>query len=155
MDRQTHRYAWLNTIFIQIEDKELMGKVWFKAQDLDCEIITGEKNSPDVWAIPFFVGIVDRTLVDPNIWEEYLDYRLDVKDKTILIVTDVENGVDTKKTKYIFYTQSHEDILSTISKEKKRLNRIEFIYYNRVYNWLGRNVPLIKQRLRGYFNLTL
>ncbi len=151
---KSHRYSWLNTIFLKVEDFDLIEKVSEKAQGLDCDLEIGKNDSYDVMAVPFFVGIVDRTLIDPDVWEEYLDFRLDVKDKSILIVVDIENGIDSQKTKNLFYTDSNEEILSIIYKEKKRLNRIEFIYYNHVYNWLGSNVPLIKQRLRGYFNRT-
>ena len=133
-----------------VEDEGLIAKVAEKAQELDCDLEFGQNDSYDVMAVPFFVGIVDRALIDKYVWEEYLDFREDVKDKTILIITDVENGFDTKTTNNIFYTQSHQEILSIISKEKKRLNRIELVYYNGVFNWLGSVLPLIKQRLHGY-----
>lgn len=131
-----HRYSWLNTIFIQIDDFDLIRKIGDLAQELDCELEIGRQDFPDLMAIPFFFGIVDRKLVGSKMWEECLEFRLEYGGHKPLIVFDTENGVDAAKTRNIIYTNSPTEILSIITKRKKWLNKIEFIYYNRIYKWL-------------------
>ena len=132
---KSHRYSWLNTVFIQVADYGLVAKIGEKAQELNCDLEIGRKDFPDLMAVPFFIGIVDRSLVGSKMWEETLDFRKEYGGHKPLIVVDIENGGDTVKTKNVVYTDSHDQILDIIINKKKWLNRIEFIYYNRVYNW--------------------
>ena len=132
---KSHRYSWLNTVFIQVADYDLVAKIGEKVQELNCDLEIGRKGFPDLMAVPFFIGIVDRRLVGSKMWEETLDFRKEYGGHKHLIIVDIENGVDTVKTKNVVYTDSHDQILDIITNKKKWLNRIEFIYYNRVYNW--------------------
>ena len=132
---KSHRYSWLNTVFIQVADYDLVAKIGEKVQELNCDLEIGRKDFPDLMAVPFFIGIVDRRLVGSKMWEETLDFRKEYGGHKPLIVVDIENGGDTVKTKNVVYTDSHDQILDIITNKKKWLNRIEFIYYNRVYNW--------------------
>jgi hypothetical protein len=132
---KSHRYSWLNTVFIQVADYDLVAKIGEKVQELNCDLEIGRKDFPDLMAVPFFIGIVDRRLVGSKMWEETLGFRKEYGGHKPLIVVDIENGVDTIKTKNVVYTDSHDQILNIITNKKTWLNRIEFIYYNRVYKW--------------------
>ncbi len=133
---KSHRYSWLNTIFIQVDDFDLIRKITDLAQELDCDLEIGREDFPDLMAVPFFIGIVDRRVVGPTMWEEVLGFRSEFGGNKPLIVVDIENGVDAVKTKNVVYTDSHHQILDIIINKKKWLNRVEFIYYNRVYKWV-------------------
>ncbi len=132
---KSHRYSWLNTIFIQLDDHDLIRKITDIAQELNCDLEIGREDFPDLMAVPFFIGIVDRRVVGATMWEEVLGFRSEFGGNKPLIVVDTENGVDTTKTKKVTYTNSPNEILAIIAKRKKWLNKIEFIYYNSLYKW--------------------
>ena len=137
IDGKAHRYSWLNTLFIQLDDFDLIMKIGDLAQELDCELEIGREDYPDLIAVSFFMGVVDRRLVGSKMWEECLDFRSEFGGNKPLIVVDTENGLDAVKTRNIIYAKSHTEILSIITKRKNWLNRIEFIYYNSIYQWLS------------------
>ncbi len=134
---RSHRYSWLNTVFIQVADYDLVAKIGEKVQELNCDLEIGRKDFPDLMAVPFFIGIVDRRLVGSKMWEETLDFRKEYGGHKPLIVVDIENGVDAATTRNIVYTNSPSEVLSIITKRKSWLNKIEFIYYSSFYRWLS------------------
>jgi hypothetical protein len=62
------------TIFTVFENQELKTELECWAGDHGCQITVGE-SIPDIIALPYFVSLIDRTLLDTEAWNLYLEYR--------------------------------------------------------------------------------
>ena len=120
---------WLESIFIQIDDPQLSTTLLSSVQEISCSLIDGD--GLDILAIPFFVSVVDRTIVGRNEWNDYLNYRIEFGDKTPCIVIDNIGQPDTIRHKNIHYANEQSSIITIIHKEKRRLSRFEFYYSNK------------------------
>jgi hypothetical protein len=81
-------FFWKTTIFCQVEDSHLMSEIGLTAHRLGCDIWHGEPVSSDLIAVPYFVAIVDRRVVDMDIWHDFLEYRRESGDRTPCILVD-------------------------------------------------------------------
>ncbi len=81
-------FAWQTTIFCQFGDPGLLSDVGAYARRIGCDIYHGEPFSPDIFAIPYFVAIVDRSTLTSESWAEYLEFREEVEDTTPCILVD-------------------------------------------------------------------
>jgi len=149
------RPSFLDTVFIQVKDIQLLVAFSEKARDLDCVVKTGRAETEDFWALGGFFQVVDRTLIGPKIWEYYLDWRIDVKCRDPLVVVDTENGVDERKAKNVYYTKSKNEILELLQREKTKLNRIEFYYTSRWISNIQHNFIMLNQGIRIFVNRLL
>ena len=89
MFEKRSRPSFLDTVFIQVKDLQLLVAFSEKARDLNCVVKTGRTETEDFWARGWVFRVVDRTLIGPKIWEYYLDWRTDVKCRDPLVVIDV------------------------------------------------------------------
>ncbi len=155
MFEKRSRPSFLDTVFIQVKDLQLLVAFSEKARDLNCVVKTGRVETEDFWALGGFFQVIDRTLIGPKIWEYYLDWRIDVKCRDPLVVFDTENGMDKKKTKKIYYTKSKDEILDLMQREKAKLNRFEFYYTSRWISNIQLQFTILNQRLRIFVNRLL
>ena len=155
MFEKCSRPSFLDTVFIQVKDLQLLVAFSEKARDLNCVVKTGRPETEDFWAIGGFFQVVDRTLIGPEIWESYWGWRIDVKCRDPLVVVDTENGVDQRKSKNVYYTNSKDEILNLMQREKKKLNRIEFYYTSRWISNIQLQFTMLNQRLRIFVNRVL
>ena len=81
-------YAWQRTIFCQLEDAALLGHIYTHARCMGVELFLGRPDAPDLFAIPCFVAILDRTTVPDDMWTEFLDYRQEVEDEVPILLVD-------------------------------------------------------------------
>ena len=79
---------WTNSIFIQTEDQPILEALSIYAESTGCYFTEGEKDSPDIIALPYFAAVVDRTLVGRDNWDAFLQYRTEVTDMNLCIVVD-------------------------------------------------------------------
>ena len=72
---------WRRRIFCQFDSREhkaLLSALWRCADETDCDIVFGEKDSPDLYAIGGFVLVLDRSHVGDTEWRHYVEmYRED------------------------------------------------------------------------------
>jgi hypothetical protein len=155
MFEKRSRPSFLDTVFIQVKDLQLLVAFSEKARDLNCVVKTGRAETEDFWALGGFFQVVDRTLIGPKIWECYLDWRIDVKCRDPLVVVDTENGVDERKAKNVYYTKSKNEILELMQREKTKLNRIEFYYISRWISDMKHRLFMARQNTRIFVNRVL
>jgi len=155
MFEKRSRPSFLDTVFIQVKDLQLLVAFSEKARDLNCVVKTGRAETEDFWALGGFFQVIDRSLIGPKIWECYLDWRIDVKCRDPLVVVDTENGLDKKKATNIYYTKSKDEILDLLQREKNKLNRIEFYYTSRWISNIQHNFTMLNQGIRIFVNRLL
>jgi hypothetical protein len=152
MIKNSPRPSFLDPVFIQVKDLQLLVAFSEKARDLNCVVKTGRSETEDFWALGGFFQVIDRTLIGPKIWEYYLDWRIDVKCRDPLVVVDTENGVDERKAKNVYYTKSKNEILDLMQREKAKLNRIEFYYTSRWISNIKHRLFMARQNTRLFVN---
>lgn len=118
--------AWMKTIFCQFDNSELKSKIEECAKKMDCDIFFGEPSSPDLIAIPYFISIVDRSLVGDECWNEYLRYCKETDDDTPCLIVDNNKDLPVPKIKNKIV--SHFDLTDRSKIEKI----IEIIKYARL-----------------------
>jgi hypothetical protein len=63
------------TIFCQFEDQKLEAAIAKCAAEINCEVIDGAPFSTDMLTFSgFFVSIIDRNLIDREMWQEYVQW---------------------------------------------------------------------------------
>jgi hypothetical protein len=87
-DMEEITYCWKTTIFCQVDNPFLTGEIEKLANRDGYKIYYGEPFSPDIIAIPYFVAVVDRSLIGKKIWELYLRYLDESGDETPCLVID-------------------------------------------------------------------
>jgi len=152
MFEKRSRPSFLDTVFIQVKDLQLLVAFSEKASDLNCVVKTGKAETEDFWALGGFFQVVDRTLIGPEIWESYWDWRIDVKCKMPMVVVDTENGIDKRKAKNVYYTNSKDEILDLLQREKNKLNLIEFYYTSRLISNIQHKLFMVRQNIRIFVN---
>lgn len=79
------------TIFCQLKDQKLEAAITKLAEEINCEIIDGSPFSTDMLALSgFFVNIIDRNLIDREMWQEYIQWYDEFRrDETCIIVDNI------------------------------------------------------------------
>jgi hypothetical protein len=74
-------------IFCQFKDQKLKAAIAKCAEDMNCEVIDGTPFSTDMLAFSGFVNIIDRNLIDREMWQEYVRWYDEFRrDETCIIV---------------------------------------------------------------------
>jgi len=81
-------FARKTTIFNQCGNPEMLAALSWEAQRLGCDIYHGQPFSPDIFAVPYFVAIINRKTLEAGRWADFLDFRKEVGDTTPLIIVD-------------------------------------------------------------------
>lgn len=81
-------YVWQKTIFCQVQDARLLAAVGQQAWNTGLDLFLGMPDHPDLFATPCFIAILDRRTVPPDVWEDFLGYRWEVKDQTPILLVD-------------------------------------------------------------------
>lgn len=78
-------------IFCQFEDHKLKAAIAKCAEEINCEVIDGAPFSTDMLALSgFFVNIIDRNLIDREMWQEYVQWYDEFRrDETCIIVDNI------------------------------------------------------------------
>jgi hypothetical protein len=127
---QDNKLMWLNSVIFQLGETSLAEKIFRTISPLNIDVLLGDRNSPDLIAIPFFAAVIDRRHVGERWWQEYLEYRVLINDRTPCIVIDNIDQPDDMTVKKVFYSNDTSEISRIIFKEKQRLNRFDFYYTN-------------------------
>lgn len=78
------------TIFCQFEDERLEAAIATCAEEINCEVINGAPFTTDMLSFSGFVNIIDRNLIDKEIWEEYVRWYDEFRrDETCIIVDNM------------------------------------------------------------------
>jgi len=127
---QRQELMWLRSIIFQLDSNILSDKIVCMLAPMDIDLLIGERDSPDLIAIPHFAAVVDRKHIGRKWWQEYLEYRILVNDKTPCFVVDDIDQPDDIKVKKVFYTDDADKISRLIQREKKKLTRFNIYYAN-------------------------
>jgi hypothetical protein len=77
-------------IFCQFEDEKLETAIAKLAKEMNCKVIHGVPFTPDMLALSGFVNIIDRNLVDREMWQEYVEWYDEFRrDETCIIVDNI------------------------------------------------------------------
>ena len=96
-----HEPQWCTTIFCQFDHPVLQNTIEAYAREAGCQVIFGEDGSPDIFAMPAFIQIIDRNSVGADMWQDYVAFSDDVHDDTPCILVDVAETLAMPKTKYV------------------------------------------------------
>lgn len=130
-------HEWKNCIFANFENDELRNALEECAESIDCNIFWRE-CTPDIIAVPYFIGIVDRKVLGDDAWQLYLDYlegvfseepefidgELFKPDESPLILIDEDSHFSTNKlVKYFHYSPNKViEITNTVESEYRKIN---------------------------------
>lgn len=103
MNYQRNSKPWLNTIFAQFQHSDLEHELKRLAKVLQCKIVWGENESPDIIALGNFVSIVDRDSIGVSNWELFLKYRMESDDSTPCIIIDKITTFEIPKLAGLLY----------------------------------------------------
>ncbi len=79
-----------NRIFCQFENQKLKAAIAKCAEEINCEVIVGAPFSTDVLAFSGFVNIIDRNLIEREMWQEYVQWYDEFRrDETCIIVDNI------------------------------------------------------------------
>jgi hypothetical protein len=79
-------------LFCQFEDQKLKTAITKCAEDMNCEVIDGAPFSTDMLTFSGFVNLIDRNLIDREMWQEYVRWYDEFRrDETCIIVDNVDN----------------------------------------------------------------
>jgi len=92
---------WCTTIFCQFHHSALRDAIEKYACEVGCQVIFGEVGSSDVYAVPAFIQIIDRSTFDPDYWNDYVAFSDDVHDDTPCVLVDEAVGLAMPGTKYV------------------------------------------------------
>jgi len=82
---------WRRRIYCQFDQREhwdLLRALRTCAEETDCDIVFGEKDSPDLYAIGGFVLVLDRSQVGDEVWRDYVEMYQDDTDITPCFIID-------------------------------------------------------------------
>ncbi len=65
---------WSQTIFTVFDNQKLKAALEKWAGEHGCQITIGEKI-PDIVALPYFISIIDGSVLSKEAWDLYLEYR--------------------------------------------------------------------------------
>jgi hypothetical protein len=114
-NRDLQRYRFDKTIFCQFDNSTLKVEIEKLAKELGCRVYSGEPGSFDIIGVPYFISVVDRSLVGRQAWETYMQYCRVTGDQTPCLIINGRDGLefptqrnfilispnDTKKTAHI------------------------------------------------------
>ena len=93
-NRALEGYRLDKTIFCQFDNSTLKVEIEKLAKGLGCRVYSGEPGSFDIIGVPYFVSVVDRSLVGRQAWETYLEYCRVTKDQTPCLIIDGRDGLE-------------------------------------------------------------
>ena len=82
---------WRRRIFCQFDRErrgDLLGALHRCAEETGCDIVFGDRNSPDVYAIGGFVLVLDRGAVGDETWRDYVEMYAADGDATPCFIID-------------------------------------------------------------------
>jgi len=83
---------WRRRIFCQFDRErraDLLGALQRCAVETGCDIVFGDRNSPDLYAIGGFVLVLDRSEVGDDVWRDYVEmYAVDGDATPCFIIDD-------------------------------------------------------------------
>lgn len=82
------KYCWKETIFLLSDNTDLRAFLEELAPRIGSKIYYGDTFSLDILAVPSFVVVVDRNLMDRAHWDVYLSYCDETKDDTPCLIVD-------------------------------------------------------------------
>ena len=78
------------TIFCQFRDEKLRKAIVKCAEEINCEVINKVSISNDILSLGGFVNIIDRNLIDRDMWHEYVKWYDEFRrDETCIIVDNM------------------------------------------------------------------
>jgi PAS domain-containing protein len=89
-------------IFCQFEDDNLRTAITKLAEDMNCEVIDGAPFSTDMLALSGFVNLIDRNIIDKEMWQEYVQWYDEFRrDETCIIVDNILLGMPMPVSRYM------------------------------------------------------
>jgi len=77
-------------IFCQFEDDKVRAAITKLAEEINCEVIEGAPFSADMLVFSGFVNLIDRNLIDREMWQEYVQWYDEFRrDETCIIVDNM------------------------------------------------------------------
>jgi cell division GTPase FtsZ len=119
--RKYEKPCWANNIFYQVENKNLKLELERLSRERNWTLREGGAFTPDLVAIPYFISIVDRSLIGEECWNVFLEFCRESRDDTPLIIVDNLRHLKLPDHKNITFVdlnnpQSFEEIKSIIRK---------------------------------------
>jgi hypothetical protein len=122
---------WRRRIFCQFDPREhkaLLCALQKCADDTGCDIVFGEKDSPDLYAIGGFVLVLDRSQVGDEVWRDYVDMYQDDTDITPCFILDRRTDLALPKWRFTYRLDmadpgSVATIAEAIRQMKMEMNR--------------------------------
>jgi cell division protein FtsZ len=117
--RDYKKPCWFQNIFYQVNNKSLILELKSLAKGMNCIIREGEPLTPDIIATPYFISIVDRSLIGEECWNLFLRFCRETKDDTPIIIVDKLRHLKLPDHKNILFVdlnnpQAIDEIKSTI-----------------------------------------
>jgi hypothetical protein len=89
-------------IFCQFEDDNLSAAITKLAEEINCEVIDGAPFSSDMLAFSGFVNLIDRNLIDREMWQEYVRWYDEFRsDETCIIVDNMVLDMPMPVSRYM------------------------------------------------------
>lgn len=83
---------WKRTIFCQFDwsgkHRQLLRALADCAREIDCELVMGDYDAPDIFACGCFVQVVDRSAIAAEVWRDYLEVYRNSGDVTPCFIID-------------------------------------------------------------------
>lgn len=77
-------------IFCQFENQKLEAAIAKCAAEINCKVMHGAPFTPDMLVFSGFVNIIDRNLIDKDLWQEYVQWYDEFRrDETCIIVDNI------------------------------------------------------------------
>jgi len=148
---------WLDIIFIQFNNPILVNKLEELAENLNCDLLVGDNDSPDIVALPHFIAIINRNVLGDEWWNYYLDYLKESGDKNPCIILDNDSEFVSPRLKNLHYIEELTDdaikwICLKISGEKKKNDRFRFLYKSDLFCYLKLSALNIGCDIQQFFN---
>ncbi len=88
-------------IFCQFNHQELETEIERCAPEIGCEVLYGEPFSVDILILGAFIYIIDRNLMDRDIWEEYIRHCDEGRWDDPCLVVDSVKDMSFPKSSYV------------------------------------------------------
>jgi len=122
---------WRRRIFCQFDPREhkaLLSALQKCADETVCDIVFGEKDSPDLYAIGGFVLVLDRNQVGDKEWRYYVEMYREDGDITPCFIIDRRTDLPLPGWQFTYRLEMDEPgsvatIAETIRQMKMEMNR--------------------------------
>jgi len=119
---------WQRTILCLSEHSLLKSEIEKCAQDISCHLWHAEPDSADIYAVPRFVEIFNRNIINLSEWNDYVAFCNQTFDDVPCIIIDDIQDISLPKTKAILrFDISNDDsvagIIATIRDIRKQIDR--------------------------------